>query len=199
MDKKNKKFCYIDVNFPKDILIAFAFFRVDGKSLIYPLYETFFDLKKISKSLKVIKKKIEGNNKGVDVFAGLVVKLEYDHSFPLKKEYWDVSQNPNLNINTRVPAFLKMLNGPQPFFWVVLTPALYGKKTKTWELSNWLPIRITSTDEQIEGLIKSSDQFVDSRSKSIGMYSVVKIQGFDFEKGELAKPSDEIDLPEANC
>jgi hypothetical protein len=55
-------------------------------------------------------------------------------------------------------------------------------------MTSWLPIRITSTDKQIEALIKSSDQSVDEKANTVGMYSIIKVQGFDIEEGKLVKP-----------
>jgi len=195
----NKKFCYLKPDFPKNIFIALIFLKSADKSLIYPLFETFSDLKKLKTTIKKLKHGLEKKNLDTVAYAGIVVTLEYHHSFPLKKEYWEISDIPNLNQDIRMTAFLEMFKGPYQFFWVAITPQSYDNKTKKWSLTNWLPIRITSTDEQIESLIKSSDQSVDESAKSIGMYSVVNVQGLDINSGKLNQPEDTSSIKEANC
>ena len=96
-------------------------------------------------------------------------------------------------------AFLELFKGPYQFFWVAITPQSYDNKTKKWKLTNWLPIRITSTNDQIEALIKSSDQSVDEKAKSIGMYSVVNVQGLNLETGELYEPKNTSPIKDADC
>lgn len=194
-----KKYCYLEPNFPKNIFIAFVFLRFEEKTLLYPLFETFSDLKKLGSTLKILKKGIEKKNEGTEAYGGLVVTLEHDHDFPLKKEYWNPSENINANKDIRMMAFIDMLKGPYSFFRVIITPQSYEAKTKSWKLTNWLPIRVTSTDEQIEALIKSSDQSVEEKAKSVAMYSVVKVQGFDIENGKLVEPKDTNPIGEANC
>lgn len=196
---RNKKFCYLEPNFPKNIFIAFVFLKLDANTVLYPLFETFSDLKKLGATLKKLKKEIEKKNKDTNAYGGLVVTLEYDHNFPLKKEYWEPSENLNSNKDIRMMAFLEMLKGPQSFFWVLITPQSYDDKTKIWKLTSWLPIRITSTDKNIESLIKSSDQSVEEKAMSIGMYSVIKVQGYDIEEGKLVKPKESFETMEANC
>lgn len=197
--KNNKRYCYLEPVFPKNIFIAFVFLKLGDNTVLYPLFETFSNLKKLGTTLKTLKREIEKKNPDTDAYGGLVVTLEYDHNFPLKKEYWEPSKNPNYNKDIRMMAFLEMLKGPYPFFWVLITPQSFDDKTKTWKLTSWLPVRITSTDEQIETLIKSSDQSVEEKAKSIGIYSVVKVQGFDIEKGKLVEPKDINPIGEANC
>ena len=194
-----QKYCYLEPNFPKNIFIAFVFLKVDDKTLLYPLFETFSDLKKLGKTLKKLKNGIEKKNPDTNAYGGLVVTLAYDHSFPLKKEYWEPSENPNSNKDIRMMAFLEMLKGPYPFFWVLITPQSFDDKTKAWKFTSWLPIRITSSDEHVEALIKSSDQSVEEKAKSIAMYSVIKVQGFDIQNGKLVEPKDTSPIGEANC
>lgn len=194
-----KKFCYLEPDFPKNIFIALVFLKLDENTVLYPLFETFSDLKKLSATLKKLKRHIEKRNPGTDAYGGLVVTLEYDHGFPLKKEYWDPSENLNSNKDIRMMAFLEMLKGPHSFFWTIITPQSYDTKTKTWKLMNWLPIRVTTTDKQIEALIKSSDQSVDEKANNVGMYSIIKVQGFDIEEGKLVKPKSDFETPVANC
>lgn len=194
-----KRYCYKEPNFPKNIFIALIFLKNSDNSLIYPLFETFSDLKKIKTTTKKLKHGLEKKDKDTLAYGGLVATLEYHHNFPLKKEFWEISDNPNLNRDIRMMAFLELFKGPYQFFWVAITPQSYDNKTKKWRLTNWLPIRITSTDAQIDALIKSSDQSVDDRAKSIGMYSVVKVQGLNLETGELYEPNDTSPIKEANC
>jgi len=194
-----KKYCYLKPNFPKHIFIAFVFLKVDDKTLLYPLFETFSELKKLGATLKKLKKEIEKKNNDTNAYGGLVVELEYSHDFPLKKEYWEPSENPNSNKDIRMTAFIELLKGPYQFFWVLITPQSYDNKTKIWKMTSWLPVRITSTDEQIESLIKSSDQSVENKAKSIGMYTVVKVQGFDINEETLVEPKNDSGLQEANC
>lgn len=194
-----KKFCYLEPDFPKNIFIALVFLKLDDNTVLYPLFETFSDIKKLSATLKKLKRHIEKRNPDTDAYGGLVVTLEYDHSFPLKKEYWDPSENLNSNKDIRMMAFLEMLKGPHSFFWVIITPQSYDGKTKTWRLTNWLPIRITTTDKQIEALIMSSDQSVEEKARDIGLYSILKVQGFDIEEGKLVEPKAENISREADC
>jgi len=195
----NKRFCYLEPDYPQNIYIAFVFLKLGENTVLYPLFETFSDLKKLGATLKKLKRVIEKKNPDADAYGGLVVTLRHDHKFPLKKEYWQPSENPNSNKDIRMTAFLEMLKGPQSFFWVIITPQNYDNKTKTWKLTSWIPIRITTTDEQIETLIKSSDQSVEEKAKNIGMYSVVKVQGFDIEEGKLVEPRTESVSREADC
>lgn len=194
-----KKFCFREPDFPKNIFIALIFLKSADKSLVYPLFETFSDLKKLITAIRKLKKGLEKKNLDTIAYGGIVVTLEYHHSFPLKKEFWEMSDTPNLNQDIRMTAFLEMFRGPYQFSWVAITPQSYDKKTKNWRLTSWLPIRITSTDEQIEALIKSSDQSVDESAKSIGMYSVINVQGLDIETGKLNQPEDNNPIKAADC
>lgn len=196
---RTKKYCYLDPEFPKRIYISLTFLKIDDKTLLYPLFETFLDLKKLITAQKKLKRSIEKKNEDTNAYGGLVVELEYNHNFPLKKEYWEPSENPNSNKDIRMMAFIEMLKGPYQFFWVLITPQSYDNKTKTWKMTSWLPIRITTTDKQIKALIKSSDQSVDEKAKNIGMYSVVKVQGFDIEEGKLIEPKNDNETPVSNC
>lgn len=193
------RYCYLEPDFPKRIYIACVFLKIDKGTLLYPLFETFVDMKKLRTALRKLKKGIEKKDKDTNAYGGLVVTIEYNHNFPLKKEYWEPSDNPNSNKDIRMMAFLEMLKGPTSFYWTLITPQSYDVKTKTWRLTSWIPIRITSTDEQIEALIKSSDQSVSEKAKYIGIYSVVKVQGFDIDEGKLVEPKDTRPVGEANC
>jgi len=195
----NKRFCYLEPDYPQNIYIAFVFLKVDENTVLYPLFETFSELKTLGKTLKKLKNGIEKKNPDTNAYGGLVVTLAYDHNFPLKKEYWEPSENPNSNKDIRMMAFIEMLKGPQSFYRVLITPQSYDEKMKSWKMTSWLPIRITSTDEQIEALIKSSDQSVEYKAKSIAMYSVIKVQGYDIENGKLVEPKDACHIGEANC
>jgi len=44
-----------------------------------------------------------------------------------------------------------------------------------------------------------SNQPVDSTAKSIGIYSIEFIRGFDLDTGKFVKSQKEIDLEETNC
>lgn len=193
------RYCYLEPDFPKRIYIACVFLKIDKGTLLYPMFETFVDMKKLRTALRKLKKGIEKKDEDTNAYGGLVVTIEYDHNFHLKKEYWEPSENPNLNKDIRMTAFLEMLKGPTSFYWTLITPQSYDVKTKSWRLTSWLPIRITSTDEQIEALIKSSDQSVSEKAKYIGIYSVAKVQGFDIDEGKLVDPKDTSPVGEANC
>ena len=193
------KYCYIEPDFPKKIYIALAFIKTKESALLYPLFEIFYDLKKLSAKMKKLKKKVEKKNEDTDVYGGMVLTLKYHHNFPLKKEYWQVPHSPNLNKDIRTMAFLEMFKDAYQFYWVLITPVFFDIKTKTWKFTSWLPVLITSTDKQIGALIKSSDQSVDYKAKSIGLYSVVKMQGLTIESGKLNEPNERVGVFEANC
>ncbi|MBP9817597.1 hypothetical protein KBC75_02445 [Candidatus Shapirobacteria bacterium] len=196
---KTKKFCSLTPTFPQNMFIVLLFIKSGKNTLAYPLFETFSDYQKINKTTKKLKRQLEKRNEDTTVYAGLVATLEYHHSFPLKKEYWDVSETKNLNKDIRMMAFLKLFNDPHQFFWVAITPQSFNNKTQKWRLTNWLPIKITSTDEQIEALIKTSDQSVDEQAKSIGLYSVVNIQGLNIDTGQLFQPKTSVITKEPDC
>jgi hypothetical protein len=107
-----------------------VFLKFDDKTLLYPLFETFSELKKLGATLKKLKKGIEKKNKDTNTYGGLIVELEYSHNFPLKKEYWEPSENPNSNKDIRMMAFLEMLKGPYYIFWMLITPQSLTIKQK---------------------------------------------------------------------
>jgi|GEM_PF-5941789 len=193
-----KRYCYLDPPFPKNMYVTLAFFREEGLGLLYPLLETFASLKALTKGLRKLKRGIK-KKRDADIYGALVVYLEYDHSFPMKREYWDTPTTATLNPDTRTNAYMEMLKGAHPFYWVLITPQGYIAKTKSWVFTNWLPILISSTDKQIRALLKASNQAIEIKSKSIGMYKVMHVQGFDIEEGELIEPKQEDKPTEANC
>lgn len=147
----------------------------------YNYNHCFFFSCKLSRSIK-------------DIFIMAVVTLVL-----LGLEYWEPSENPNTNKDIRMMAFLEMLKGHYQFFWVLITPQFFDDKTKNWKLTSWIPIRITSTDQQIEALIKSSDQSVEEKAKSIGIYTVIKVRGYVIEEGKLIKTKEGFVTMEVNC
>lgn len=181
------------------MFIVMVFIESGGNSLGYPMFETFSNFKKIRWSTKKIKQQLEKAHEDTVVYGGLVATLEFNHSFPLRPDFWDPSDASNLNRDIRMMAFLDMFKGPRQFYWVAITPQSYDDKTKKWQFTNWLPLKISSTDQQIEALIKSSDQYVLPKANSIGLYTVVSIQGLDIETGELFEPKSTDPATQANC
>ena len=45
----------------------------------------------------------------------------------------------------------------------------------------------------------SSDQSVEEKARNVGIYSILKVQGFDIEEGKLVEPKAENISWEADC
>lgn len=195
----NKKFCYLNPPFRRNLYIALVFTKTkDDFNLLYPMTETYNNIKELAKDVKIFRKELKTNSKAT-LYGTVVVSLKLHKKFLNKEEYWTSTKEPDINKNLRINSYLEMMKGIHAFYQVLIVPRQYNDKTKVWTFTNWMPISIASTDEQIDSLIKLSDQPVDIRAKYTGIYLIKEVKGFDIDTAKFIEPKQENINFESNC
>lgn len=202
MDKKNK-FCFREVDFYKEGYVAVAFWRAENgtEKLFHPMTTVYKDLKELGMELKMLKKDFKNQkNDPIDVYGALVIKIKFNRTSPLKKEFWETDSVMKLDNMYRIKQYLKMLENYGKLYQIMVMPYYYEVKNKEWTLTNWLPVLSTITDEELGKIaIMSSDTQVDSSAKSMALYAIEWIKGFDIINEELIEKPDKIESEEVNC
>lgn len=201
MDKKNQKYCYRDPDWPESGYLGVTFISAkDGFKAIHPMMELQLTLKALQNRIRKFEKELANRDKDpISVYGVVVIKIHFNKTFPLKKEYWIDTKDSPIKPDFRVKEYMKMLEDVYQFYNIMILPDKYKVKTKKWHYLNWIPVLITTDDKKFEELSRISDQPVDPSSKSIGIYSIEFIRGFDLDTGKFVKSQKEIDSEEANC
>lgn len=197
----NKKYCYREPNFPKSAYLGIMFVGdVDRSKFIQTLTKIYSTIKLIQSTIKKLKKDLlKLKNGPVYVNGVVIVKINFCKKFPLKKEYWNSKEIIPSDEMFRSQEYMKMMDDVCQFYNIMVLPANYDVKKKKWDYINWIPILVSTDDNKLDELSRISNQPVDPSSKSIGIYSVEFVKGFDLDTGKFVKSQKEIDLEEANC
>lgn len=201
MNKKDKRYCYREPDWPDTAYVGIMFVGgVEGLRFIQVLIEIYPTVKSLQNKIKKIKKDLLKLKEGPIYVSGVVIiKINFKKRFPLKTEYWNSSEIVPTNDMFRSKEYMKMMNNVYQFYNIMVLPAHYDVKKKEWNYINWIPILVTADDKKLEELSMISDQPVDSTAKSIGIYSIEFVRGFDLDTCEFVKSQKEVDLEEANC
>lgn len=200
MPRKNEKFCYRTPTFPKTGYLCVTFVvNQDNINLIYPLetfYHTIPDLiAGLRKLHDHISKTINGRVLGCIIF-----HLKFDHSFPLKKEFWTSPGNfVPFEFGHKIRRYNNFLDQPFELFHLAVVPHDYQSKTKTWNFACWLPLLLTTSTADVEALIRGSDQYVNPTADTMAFYSITRSQGYDFETGEFTNPDNSTVRSPVEC
>lgn len=203
MTEKQKpiRYCYREVELPKDAYIALLFTKTTGEkatNFIYPLSTIYLSQSILIESVKIIKKEMERKGKS-EIYGVIVIKLKLSRKYPLKKEHW-MSPPSELNDDySRIRSFLEMMNNTPELYSILVLPRLYDLKTRTWQFLAWIPVLLTTDDAKIESLIVTSDQPVDNSAKSMGIYSIEYAKGIDLKTGTLIRSDKSKFTKEADC
>lgn len=201
MDKKNK-FCFREVDFYKEGYIAVLLMNGnDEKKFLYPMLTVYKDLKALGKEVKDLKKHFKNRKPDpVDVYGALVIKIKFKRLSPLKKEFWETKSDMTLDNTYRMKQYLKMLNDGQKLYQIMVMPRHYEIKKKKWILTNWLPVLLGITDEELGKIaVMSSGTEVDISAKNMGLYTIEWIKGFDITNEELIEYPNNTENNEFNC
>ena len=202
---KNKKgdFCFREVEFYKEGYISVAFWRAKNGSeqLFHPMTTVYRDLKELGMELKMLKKDFKKQkNDPVDIYGALAIKIKFNRTSPLKKEFWETESDMKLDNMYRIKQYLIMLENFGKLYQIMVMPYHFNVKKKEWILTNWLPVLLTITDEELGKIaIMSSGTQVDISAKSMALYTIEWIKGFDIINEELIEKPDKIDSEEVNC
>lgn len=186
-----KKYCYREVDFYQEGYMGMIFFKGEDNEnkILYPMTRVYKSLKPLKKEIKELKMVLENrNNDPLDVYGALVVKLKFRKTFPLKMEYWQDEPEIKLDKFYRVNQYLKMLKEGESFYQIMVMPYHFEVKKKKWFFSNWLPVLISATEEQLAQVsIMSNETAVDSSAKNIGLYTIEWIKGLYLDNWELVE------------
>lgn len=201
MVKKNKKFCYREPDFPDSAYLGIIFVGdIDRSKFIQTLTKIYPSIKLLQSTIKKLKKDLFKLKDGPIYVNGVVIiKINFNKRFPLKKEYWDSGEIVPTDGMFKSKEYMKMMDDVYQFYNIMVLPAHYDVKKKKWNYINWIPILVTTDDKKLDELVRMSDQPVDESAKNIAFYSIEFIRGFDLDTGKFVKSQKEIDLEGANC
>ena len=189
MTKNNKKYCYREVGFYKEGYIGFIFMKGkdDDSQMLYPLELVYKDLKALEKRIKELKLEIKKNKDNpAEVYGGMILKLRFNRTSPLKKEFWKIDSEISLGQVYRIRQYLKMFKDGEKLYKIMVMPAFYDVNKKEWLLTNWLPVMRSITDDDLAKIaVMSNETQVDSSAKHMGLYFIEWAKGLDIDTGEL--------------
>lgn len=197
---KNKKCCYREPDFLPIGYIPVAFIsNMDGIKRILPFISFHSNIKTLKKEVNFFRKRLAEDKDPINVDGIIVIKVKFKKTFPLNKNHWTDGSDVVVDDGYRIKQYLKMLDDVYQFYNIIILPRFYNVKEKKWLFRNSMPILITADDKKMNELIISSDEPVDTSAKSIGIYSIEKIKGFDIDTGKfIDTKKDNINF-EANC
>ena len=198
-----KKYCYRKVDFYKEGYMGMLFLRGEGEErFLFPLDLIYQNKKPLINKLKKLKKIVDKNKKNsIEVYGALVMKIGFNRTSPLKKEFWSTNTEMVLDKFYRIKQYLKMFKDGERFYEIMVMPAFYDTKKKKWWLTNWLPVRRNTTDEELGKIaVMSQETQVDSSAKEIGLYTVEWVKGLYIDTWELVeKESSGSNKTEFDC
>lgn len=191
------QFCYREPNFPETIYLSV--FIITGKDdirFIYPMKEIALDLKSVQKEAKGFNQQLSKiKDASAKILGVIVIKIKLKRKSPLTKEDWtEMKKDFLIDEALRKKEFSKMMAGVYQFYNVIILPRHYDTKTKQWQFTNWLPVTSNTDDEKLHQIARSSEEQVDISAKSVGVYSIEFIKGFNMKTGKFfkTKNSDEL-------
>ncbi len=201
MDKKSQKYCYREPDFPDTAYVGVIFVgKTDNLRYIQILVQIYPTVKSLQTRVKKLRKDLLKLKEGPIYVSGLVIiKINFNKRFPLKKEYWNSKDIVPTDDLFRSKEYMKMMDDVYQFYNIMVLPAHYDVKKKEWNYINWIPVLVTTDDKKFDELSRISNQPVDSTANSIGIYSIEFVRGFDMDTGKFVKSQKEIDSEEANC
>ena len=196
-----EKYCYREVEFYPEGYISGAFIEEDdGKKMLFVLRRVNRDLESAKKEILKLKKDLKNQKKDpANVYGGLIIKIKFKRTSPLKKEFWNIDSDINLDNMYRFRQYMEVLGGRENLYQIMVMPAFYNKKKKEWLLTNWLPVLATTTDEELGKIaIMSPETQVDISAKNMALYTIEWVKGLYVETGEMAEKEEEKNV-EYNC
>ena len=196
-----EKYCYREVEFYPEGYVGGVFTEEDdGKKMFFVLSRVNKDLKSAKKELIKLKNDFKKQKKNpVTVFGGLVMKIKFKRTSPLKKEFWETDSDITLDNLYRFRQYLKVLGGKEKLYQIMVMPTFYDKKKKEWILTNWLPVLLTITDEELGKVaIMSPQTQVDISAKNMALYTIEWVKGMYTDTGEMAEKEEKKGV-EYNC
>lgn len=199
MDKE-KKYCYREVEFYPEGYIGGLLLEIDeNKRILFVLTRIKKDLKSIKKEILKLRKDLKNQKNPINAYGGLVMKIKFNRTSPLKKEYWEIDSDMVLDDIYRMKQYLNVLDGKEKLYQIMVMPQHYDTKKKEWWLTNWLPVLATTTDEELGKIaIMSPGTQVDISAKNMALYSIEWVKGMYVETGELVEKEEEKEV-EYNC
>ena len=185
-----KKYCYREVDFYKEAYIGILFLKGDeNKRLLFVLGLIYENKKVLIKKIKQLKQLVDEDKETVgEVYAAAVVKIKFNRTSPLKKEFWETKTEIVLDKTYRTKQYLKMFNDGEKFYEIMVMPGFYNVKKKEWLLTNWLPVGQNITDEELGKIaVMSTETQVDMSAKNMALYKIEWIKGLYVETWELVE------------
>lgn len=194
-ENKKIKYCYREVEFVKEGYIAVVFVKaINGnEEFTNPMQMVYTNLKELGKDVKKLKKDLKNQKKDpIDIYGALVIKIKFHRTSPLRKEFWQTESDIKLDNMYRIKQYFKMLKNFGKLYQIMIMPHHFDIEKKVWTLTNWLPVLSTITDEELGKIaIMSTTTQVDVSAKSMALYSIEWIKGYDIVLGELIEKNKE--------
>lgn len=203
MPKQNKKYCYLEPDFPDKAFMVLLFledYLTKEAKMLFPLDSLYQSLAEASESIANLADDFKPgkDKKGNDLIVGstaLVLPISFSSFFPLKKKYWrDLGASKNTKvlsrsrteIDDRFHAFIKATENPRLYI-LLVTPAYFEDEENKWYFSSSYPFNISVSDQEIEKFMCLSSQSVDERAKNAAIYSFGSLMKFDWISGEVSE------------
>lgn len=197
---KIKKYCYRKVDFPKTAYAGFLFMKnKDGgeKRMLCPLTFIFEKQSFIEKRIKKLKLELNNYDKCQgEVYGALVMKIKFNRTSPLKKEFWTTNNDLSLDDGHKINEYVKILKNKWYFYKIMIVPVGYNVKNDKWFFVNWLPVKPTTTDDELAKIAIMSDIEVYEPAKDMALYTIEWVKGFDTNIGEIVEKDNDSKL---NC
>lgn len=193
MAVKNLRYCYREIDYPKKLFLGGLWVENEDKKLIpfvmSQVYKNFNDLQKFTDAnFEYVRKKI----KVID--DGLLVSLNFEGLYPLKKKYWE---NPSVDVSAeaRLRKFIDFLEHPESYKLLVTPRAHIGKRNI---FSPTFPFLRNARNEDVEAFMLSSTEVVDHTAKHAAFYTPDLVVGINWKTKKLYHPKEEKNQIEKN-
>lgn len=189
MTKKKTRFCDLEPDFPDKAFMVLIFLMPIDQSgnLIYPLEPIFKSLDEAAKSAQEWARNFEKEGIEVPKFS-VLIPIELESLFPLKKEYWEAEPTLHLKLENRIMPFIRIL-GHTGMHKLLVTPTCY--RNKKWYFRAAIPVGFLATNKDLAKLMTESDLHVDYRAKRVGLYTFGESLRFNWETKKLSNPEDD--------
>lgn len=182
MAEKKIVFGSLDPKYPREAVAAVILVKGgDGSDLLYALKPVFGSIDELKRALKTSDEEFKKIN--VKLEGIIILPIEFDRNYQLKKEYWD---KPTIDISQagRIKHFIQAIKLPQ-LYQILVLPEYYDRNHDRWLLAAALPFFITSDEQVIEQYMINSKDPVDRRARAAALYRIGQPQGLNWATGEI--------------
>lgn len=180
------QYCTINPNFPKKGYLVIFFFVNKVNESIYPIDNLYLHPKDAIPDLQKLREKYPDTEIHHE---SILVPLHFNHHIEMRKEYWTESKSLPYDISDRIKVFLRFLEKPDFYEMFVVCGGKDDKKK--WHFNSAIPLKINTSQKEIDNFMFTSNLPVDERSKYSAIYTVGTPKRFNWETGKITKAVDQ--------